>query len=235
MTFSRNNYYHFCHNLFIFTQAVAFAISQAVLYNALPQGVQLFAEPHCGSLLKPSIYRDAQISCMYLLEDIEDMLVLTLDVPPFQQPSAAAAAADNLMATPMGSPMGSGKGPNNFKPERKSDFGTGAYESSIKKVRKTPEYPIAKERLRMMEADNIDEASKYIHGKNTLYIIRCLQANCSISSLFTGLNYFPSNVINEMLRIDLKYPGDDVVSKNKANLLIVCEHFLHEFDTRAIA
>ena len=61
---------------------MAFAVSQATLCNGLPRGVEVMPEPNnFGSLLDPNIYRDIKISCMYLVEDVEAMLVPALEVP----------------------------------------------------------------------------------------------------------------------------------------------------------
>ena len=206
-----------------FKQAVGFAISQFALSNALPTGVELTEGPNeYGSLLHPRIYRDIAISCMYQVEDIfKDMLVPLQDVPPFVQ----------IVVEPFASPMVSPRSnKSTFKAERKSDYSTGAYEASVKKTRKIPEYLSAK--MQVTKMLGTEEASlDYKHNIETMYILRCLDTDCSISSLFAGLDNYPSCLINDILLIDFKYCGDKVL-RNKVNLLIICEAFLYDMNTK---
>lgn len=57
-----------------------------------------------GALLEPSIYRDSEISCIYLVEDIEDMLVPSIDVPPFDDTLRELETVNQLMVTPKKAP-----------------------------------------------------------------------------------------------------------------------------------
>ena len=175
-----------------------------------------------GALLDPIVYRDFKISCMYLSEDIiNDMLVPADEVPPYVEEVAVQS-----VFSPIFSPKGASS--SNFKSERKSDFSTGAYVASIKKNRKAPEYPIAHAKFKVMlgaEGD-VDE----FQHKETLYILRCLDTSCSISSLFAGLDNYTSSLINNILLDDFGYSGVEVV-RSKANLIIVCESFLNSYST----
>jgi hypothetical protein len=124
-----------------------FAISQAALRYALPRGVQVLTEPNkFGSLLDPGIYRDIEISDMYLVEDVlDDMLVPPLDVPAFQATpmnKVAFKTAYESLCSPTGK--------NIFKSERKSDFESGNYKATITKVRKAAEYPVAEAQFKQM-------------------------------------------------------------------------------------
>ena len=205
-------------------QAVGFAISQSALCSALPNGVELTAEPNqYGALLDPSIYRDIAISCMYLVEDIvKDMLVPLNEVPPFVIVEQTVHSASSPMFTPK-------KGKSAFKAEKKSDYSTGTYESSIKKIRKVLEYPAAKHEVTKMigedgDPDNFDHIE-------TMYILRCLDTDCSSSSLFAGLTHYSSSLINDILLNDFNFRGEKVL-KNKANLLLVCEAVLYYLDNK---
>ena len=208
--------------IFNYLKVVAFAVTQAVIHHALPLGVEILIEPNeLGSLLSPSIYRDINISCMYLADDIAGMFVPSLQVPPYQVPiEEIAGPSDPSMVTPK-------KG--NFKAERKSDFSSGNYISTIKKVRQSEDYPNAKKLVTQMLGEDDDE-DVFVHGNKTLYILRCLDTACSSSSLFAGLNHYSSDLINWILRDDFKYDGVEVM-KNKVNLLIVCELFLIDLNT----
>lgn len=196
-------------------QAVGFAISQAALRYALPQGVEVLTAPNqFGSLLEPKFYRDIDISCMYLVEDILDgMLVSALEVPTFQEPSYTRPS-DPSMITPKKS---------HFKIELKSDFDSGAYVSTTKKVRKVEDYPTAK--IIVTQMLGIEGDKDMFVFAETMYILRCLDTACNSSSLFSGLNHYASDLINGILRQDFKYCGPEVM-KNKVNLLVVCESFL---------
>ena len=219
-----------------------FAISQAALHYALPHGIEVLKEPNdMGALLEPIIYRDIKISCMYLVEDVEEMLVPIHDVPQFVE---TLIPDQSMMVTPK---------KKSFKGERKSDFSSGAYVSSIKKVRKVEvNYPIAQENVKKMickaretedggeeggeERDGGEEDGeeyKLIHPEETMYVLKCLVTSCTSTSMFDALDYYPSALINSILHVDLNYHGADVL-RNKANLLLVCENFLNHFDLKAI-
>jgi len=194
-----------------------------------------------GALLEPIIYRDSEISCMYLVEDVAEMLVPIHDVP---QVFETFIPDRSMMVTPK---------KNSFKRERKSDSSSGAYVSSIKKVRKLEaNYPIAQENVKKMickargnedggeedgeEGDGGEkdgEVYKLIHPEETMYVLKCLVTSCTSSSMFEALDYYSSALINSILRADLNYHSADVL-KNKANLLLVCESFLIHFDFKAI-
>ena len=195
-----------------------FALSQSVIHNGLPHGVEVAAEANTfGALLEPRIYRDVKVSCMYLVEDVQEMLVPSLEVPVFEPPIVREAEenANQSFITP--------KKGRTFKPERKSDFSTGAYESTIKKVRQGEEFPEAKAKVdQMLGSDEEDDT--FLH-KETLYILKCLDTECTSSSLYAGLVHYKSVSINAILRDDFNYCGDEVL-KNKANLLLVCKAFL---------
>jgi hypothetical protein len=90
-------------------------------------------------------------------------------------------------------------------------------------VRKASAYPKAKEVFKVMMGKEGDEDG-HEHGE-TMYILRCLDTECSTTSLYTALNHYPSELINTILLDDFKYSGNKVL-KNKANLLIVCETVL---------
>jgi hypothetical protein len=157
---------------------------------------------------------------MYLLDDIsDDMLVPADEVPEYQQAIIQQEGA--LMSTP--------KGRGNFKLERKSDFSPGTYEASIKKVRKIPEYPIAKGKVTKM-LGNEGDADEF-QNPETMYVLRCLDTECSSTSLFAGLSHYRFGIINSILQNDFKYHGEQEVTKSKDNLLIVCESFLNAFNT----
>jgi hypothetical protein len=170
-----------------------------------------------GSLLDPIIYRDIEISCMYLVEDvIKDMLVPEDEnVPPYVPPVFSPMFSPNAKCT-------------TFKAERRSDYSTGAYEPSIKKVRKSGEYPVAQAKFKNMLGDEGDD--NVFKHKETMYILRCLDTSCTVSSLFAGLNHYPHSLINSILQHDFDY-SDDTVTKNKANLMVVCEKFLNACST----
>jgi len=212
--------------LLSFNQAVAFGISQVALQNALPPGVELNGVPNnLGSLLDPVVYRDIKISCMYLPQDIiDDMLVPEDEVPPYVE-----AVVDKSVFSHMFSPKGTST--SSFKPERKSDFSTGSYESSIKKIRKAPEHHIAHAKFKAMMGAEGDE-DEFFH-KETMYILRCLDTSCSVSSLFAGLEHYPSWIINGILKDDFRYRGDEVL-RSKQNLILVCESFLNAYSTLPI-
>jgi len=194
-----------------------FAISQAALRYALPRGVQVLTEPNkFGSLLDPGIYRDIEISDMYLVEDVlDDMLVPPLDVPAFQATPMNKVAFKTAYES-----LGSPTGKNIFKSERKSDFESGNYKATITKVRKAAKYPVAAAQFKQMMGTEGDE-DEYEHGE-TMYILRCLDTDCSGSSLFGALDYYPSGLINSILHDDFNYRGNEVLP-NKENLLLVCE------------
>jgi hypothetical protein len=157
---------------------------------------------------------------MYLVDDItDDMLVPAHEVPEYME-AIIQPEASLIFTTP------NGKG--NFKLERKSDFSTGAYEASIKKVRKVPEYPIAKEKVKKM-LGNEGDADEF-ENSETMYVLRCLDTDCSSTSLFAGLSHYRSGIINSILNNDFKYYGDQMVTRSKDNLLIVCESFLIAFN-----
>ena len=162
---------------------------------------------------------------MYLPQDIiKDMLVPEDEVPPYVETVVVQS-----VFSPMFSPKGAGT--STFKSERKSDFSTGAYEASIKKNRKTPEHPIAHAKFKAMlgaEGD-VDE----FQHKETMYILRCLDTSCTISSLFAGLDNYPSWLINDILQDDFCYSGDEVI-RSKENLILVCESFLNAYSTLPI-
>ena len=211
LTFSR-------HPLFIITifkQAVAFAISQSALMNALPLGVEVMTERNqFGALLHPSLYRDIAISCMYLVDDIIDDVVHTDEVPPFTQAVPLQADKQSDLTTFK-------KAKTTFKPERKSDFTTGVYEASVRKIRNVPGFPNARQKVtNMLER----EEDVYQHHE-TMYILRCLETACTSLSLCTGLDHYESALINSILLDDFEYDGFKVM-RNKINLLIVCESFL---------
>lgn len=174
-----------------------------------------------GALLEPIIYRDAEIACMYLVEDIEGMQALTSNVPPYtvEDPDAV----NQPMVTPK-------KGGSVFKVERKSDFESGVYLSSIKKVRKFPDFPNAKNKVQLMiDIEGVEgEKDSFVHWQ-TMYILRCLETSCTSTSLYFGLDHYDSTLVNNILRNDLKYYGEEVM-KNKVNLLTICERFLCEFN-----
>jgi len=159
---------------------------------------------------------------MYLPQDIiNDMLVPADEVPPYVEEVAVQS-----VFSPIFSPKGAST--STFKLERKSDFSTGAYEASIKKNRKAPEHPIAHAKFKAMLGAEGD-VDEFKH-KETMYILRCLDTSCSISSLFAGLDNYPSLLINNILKDDFGYSGDEVV-RSKANLIIVCESFLNAYST----
>jgi len=160
---------------------------------------------------------------MYLVEDIvEDMLVPLHEVPPFVIVEEIVHSASSPMLTP--------KGKSAFKAERKSDYSTGSYEASIKKTRKVPEYPAAKMEVTLMIGEDGDPFT-FDHIE-TMYILHCLDTDCSSSSLFAGLTHYPSSLINDILLNDFNYCGDKVL-KNKANLLIVCEAVLYYLNNKS--
>ena len=209
-----------------------FAVSQAALEDALPPGVNLQLVPNSfGALLEPSIFRDSKISCMYLVEDVKKMLVPSDDVPLYEKPIIVPETVDqSMMVTP--------KKPHKmYKSERKSDFASGAYLSSIKKVRTMKvEYPIAKENAKKLLGEDEDEGEEVEHTierVETRYVLKCLITSCTSSSMFEALDYYPSALINSILQVDLKYRGVEVL-KNKANLLLVCESFLIGFNLTLI-
>ena len=121
---------------------MVFAISQAALRYGLTRemhaalttpGGELSRNKH-EALLEPSIYRNIEISDMYLVEDILDtMLVPPVEVPPFE-PTAKNKAAFKV-AYQSTATTGSSRSGSIFKAERKSDFATGFYVASVKKVR----------------------------------------------------------------------------------------------------
>ena len=160
---------------------------------------------------------------MYLPQDIlKDMLVPEDVVPPFLE-----AVAEQSMLSPMFSPKGKSTS-TTFRSEKKSDFSTGAYEASIKKVRKAPEHPIAHEKFKAMLGAEGD-VDTFQH-KETMYILRCLDTSCTISSLFAGFDNYPSSLINNILQDDFGYSGDEVV-RSKENLILVCENFLNAYSS----
>ena len=168
---------------------------------------------------------------MYLVEDVEEMLVPSDDVPLFENPIIVPVAADeSMMVTPK-------KPHRKYKRERKSDFSAGSYISSIKKVRMIEaDYPIAKENAKKLigEVDDGGEEEEHtIERAETQYVLKCLITSCTSSSMFEALNYYPSTLINLILVDDLNYRGVEVL-KNKANLLLVCESFLNAFNLTAI-
>jgi hypothetical protein len=63
----------------------------------------------------------------------------------------------------------------------------------------------------------------------TKYVLRCLDTACTSSSLCAGFDHYESTLINSILLDDFQYEGFKVM-KNKANLLIVCESFLINFN-----
>ena len=159
---------------------------------------------------------------MYLVDDILDnMLVPADEVPEYIQPIIQPRVS-LMFTTP------NGKGMGNFKCEKKSDFSTGAYEASIKKVRKVPEYPIAKEKVTKMLG--IEGDVDVYQNPETMYVLRCLDTECSSTSLFAGLSHYPFRIINSILQDDFSYHGDQMVTRSKDNLLIVCESFLIAFN-----
>lgn len=201
-----------------------FALSQAVLYNALPHGVEVAAEPNTfGALLQPIIYRDVGISCMYLLEDVLGMLVPTLEVPTFEAPimQERELVVSQAFLTPKKK-----EGRQIYKSERKSDLSSGAYVSTIKKVRQTEDYPKAKDWVHQILGSEWEEDT--FHHSETVYILHCLDTECSSQSLYSGLVHYKHTLINAILRDDFNYSGDEV-SRNKENLLIICKAFLNTF------
>ena len=207
----------------LFNQAVAFAISQVILRDALPHGVELAAAPNRhGALLEPSIYRDSEFSCIYLVDDVESMLVQSSDVPQLTDSVGKQHHGNPSMVTPNKSSSGIV-----YKSERKSDYSTGVYLSSTKKVRKVPDYPNAKKKIKNMLGEE-GKVDTFIHWQ-TMYILRCLDTSCSVSSLYAGLDHYESNLVNNILCDDFHYHGDQVL-RNKANLLTICELFLNHFN-----
>jgi len=65
----------------------------------------------------------------------------------------------------------------------------------------------------------------FLHEDETLYILRCLDTECSTNSLYSALDHYASGLINSVLVDDFKYNSNKVF-KNKANLLLVCESVL---------
>ena len=175
-----------------------------------------------GALLVPGIYRDIEVSDMYLVEDITArMLVPAEEVPAFQPTSANKKAFQVAYKG-----VSSSQGPI-FKGERKSDFAAGSPSITTKKVRGTPKYQQAKERFKEMMGTAGDEDG-HEHGE-TMYILRCLDTECSEASLYQALSYYSSDLINTILLDDFDY-NDEQVHKNKANLLLVCEAVLNRFN-----
>jgi hypothetical protein len=207
----------------IFQQTVAFAISQAALRFALPRGVVVATAPNqFGALLEPNIYRDIGITDMYPVGYIlDEMLVPALQVPAFKVTEERREAFYKAYQT------GDSSLVSVFKKELKSDSASLDLVSMTKKVRKTVDYTIAKERFKaMMGEDGELDDFEYVE---TMYILRCLDTECSSSSLFAALNYYSAARINDILRESFGYKGFEVI-KNKSNLFSVCEAVLEFYN-----
>jgi hypothetical protein len=194
-----------------------FAICQAALRYALPRGVHVEKAPNkFGALLEPDLYRDIEITDMYLVEDIFDsMLVQDIDVPPFQATSGVKIKFQNAYQSV------TSFGTSAYKSESKYDSLLEADVVLTKKMREPADYSVAKERFKTMlgNEDNTDDED------NAWYILRVLETTCNSLSLYEALSYYSVSVINNILQDDFGYRGIEVTNK-KTKLLTVCDTFL---------
>lgn len=108
-----------------------------------------------------------------------------------------------------------------FKRTRSSDFETGSYVPSVNKVRKILEFPEASDKLMKLREKAL------MYPKETSFIVTSLQKG-SVTSLllFNALEYYSAAKINSILLFDFEYANGVQVTKNKENLLFVCDSYL---------